>query len=243
MSLGGGQYFDQATCDSANPSTLAKIANLRSVGIPTIIASGNDSYCDSIAAPACLSSAIAVGATNDDDEERSSSDYHPTMLDLYAPGNAINAPIGSGNSDYGNKSGTSMAAPHVAGAFALIRQVAPYASIDEIVAALQGSGSSIAGRCTTTPTIKRINVFNAINTLMFNEYPGWITHLNFAGACPCNGTILSPYVQLSAALAATPPNGTIAIRSGSSAWTGLINQAVTITMWGSDTSDIVEIGE
>lgn len=243
LSWAGGQYFDQATCDAVYPNTVATIANLRSVGIATVISSGNDSYCDSLAAPGCVSNAIAVGATKDNDEERTSSNYHAAMLDLYAPGESINAPIGSGDDDYGNKSGTSMAAPHVAGAFALIRQVAPYASIDEIVAALQNTGSSVDGRCTATPTRTRINVFNAINLLLINEYSGWITFVNFAGACPCNGTLLQPYVHLSAALAVTPPNGTIAIRSGSSPWVGVINQRVTLTMWGSDTADTVRIGQ
>src|SRR4030095_1991898 len=98
--------------------------------------------------------------------------------------------------------------------FAWLRQVAPYASIDEIVAALQSSGSPIGGRCTTTPAIKRINIFNAAFTLLINCYLGGVTFLNFAGACPCNGSLPQPYVNLSAALAATPPGGTIAIFSG-----------------------------
>ena len=42
MSLGGGRYTDQVTCDSANSSIKTVIDNLRAVGIATVIASGNN---------------------------------------------------------------------------------------------------------------------------------------------------------------------------------------------------------
>lgn len=59
MSLGGGQYFSASECNTN--SLKASIDNLRAAGIATIIASGNDGYCGSIGAPACISSAISVG--------------------------------------------------------------------------------------------------------------------------------------------------------------------------------------
>ena len=42
MSLGGGRYFSQSQCDSDNASLKAAIDQLRSVGIATVVASGND---------------------------------------------------------------------------------------------------------------------------------------------------------------------------------------------------------
>ena len=48
MSLGGGQYSTQASCDSANSFTKTPIDNLKSVGIATVISSGNDGFCDSL---------------------------------------------------------------------------------------------------------------------------------------------------------------------------------------------------
>ena len=59
MSLGGGRY--SGPCD--NQIQKPAIDNLRSVGIATAIASGNDGYCGFLASPACTSTSIAVGAS------------------------------------------------------------------------------------------------------------------------------------------------------------------------------------
>ena len=59
MSLGGGQHY--AYCDTS--PLKGTIDNLRTAGIATVIASGNNGCCGSIGAPACISSAISVGAT------------------------------------------------------------------------------------------------------------------------------------------------------------------------------------
>jgi hypothetical protein len=56
MSLGGGK--STTSCDS--DGTKFYIDQLRSVGVATVIASGNSSYSDGISSPACISSAIAV---------------------------------------------------------------------------------------------------------------------------------------------------------------------------------------
>jgi subtilisin family serine protease len=63
MSLGGGSYID--ACDGDGRK--AAIDNLRAAGIATVIASGNNGYRSSLSAPACISSAISVGATDDSD--------------------------------------------------------------------------------------------------------------------------------------------------------------------------------
>jgi hypothetical protein len=65
MSLGGGQY--SAACDSA--SQKAAIDNLRTVGIATAIATGNDGFCGYVSSPGCISTGVAVGASSDSDVE------------------------------------------------------------------------------------------------------------------------------------------------------------------------------
>jgi len=161
MSLGGGRYTSQATCDSNNSATKSAIDTLRSVGIATVIASGNDGYCGAISSPGCISSAIAVGAVDSHDNEASFSNFEDSMLELYAPGVQIKAAVASGDNAYGRKSGTSMATPHVTGAWAVMKQNSPSASVDAVLAALQQSGKTVSGRCTSAPSAKRIQINNA----------------------------------------------------------------------------------
>ncbi|MCD6387899.1 MAG: S8 family serine peptidase [Desulfobulbaceae bacterium] len=138
MSLGGGHYA--STCDSDSAATKAAIDLLRSVGIATIIASGNDGYTDGISSPACISSAISVGSTTKSDVVSSFSNS-AQILNILAPGSSINSSV-TGNG-FLSFNGTSMAAPHVAGAFAVLRSEAPDASVAEILNALQSTGATI----------------------------------------------------------------------------------------------------
>ncbi len=143
MSLGGGQYFDQETCDRENKATKAVIDNLRAAGIATVIAAGNSAYTDSMGAPGCISSAVSAGSTWDAsglplggsvcNEASSTVDTltcysnSASFLNLLAPGSAIRSSIpGTG---YAVKHGTSMATPHVAGAWAVLKQAVPDISV------------------------------------------------------------------------------------------------------------------
>lgn len=157
MSLGGGQYSSQGACDSANSSTKTAIDNLRSVNIATVISSGNNGYTSSMSSPGCISSAISVGATWDvagysnncsgNDLGTSSVDEvacysnSASFLNLLAPGSKINSSIPSGG--YSTYDGTSMAAPHVAGAWALLKQKNTSLSVDEGLYALTATGVPI----------------------------------------------------------------------------------------------------
>ncbi|MDX2175689.1 MAG: S8 family serine peptidase [Candidatus Sumerlaeia bacterium] len=65
MSLGGGRYGSASSCDSANPSYLSAANAAANAGIIVVAASGNNGYCDSMSAPACVSSIVSVGAVYD----------------------------------------------------------------------------------------------------------------------------------------------------------------------------------
>lgn len=136
MSLGGGRFTAACDSDTRKPG----IDNLLSVGIVTTIASGNTSYADALGAPACVSSAISVGATTKGDVVAGFSNVSG-LLDLFAPGVSINSSVPGGGFTILN--GTSMAAPHVAGAWALILSADPGASAAQVLSALQSTGLSI----------------------------------------------------------------------------------------------------
>jgi hypothetical protein len=161
LSVGGPAYTSQALCDAVNAATKAAIDNLRSVGIATVAAAGNDGYVNEIGEPACISSAISVGATDDGDEIAVFSNA-AAFLSLWAPGVAIRAPF-FGSTGFVDASGTSMATPHVAGAWATLRQAAPSASVDEILTALQDTGMPIPDAHAET---NRIRVAQALVALL-----------------------------------------------------------------------------
>jgi subtilisin family serine protease len=157
LSLGSGKYSSQSTCDSENGSMKAIIDTLRSVNIPTIAASGNSGFTNSMAAPACISSAISVGATFDRagysnncagndlgisavDDILCESDS-TLFLNLLAPGAEITSSIPGG--EYEAWYGTSMAVPQVTGAWALMKQKNNNLSISSGLNALTATGVQI----------------------------------------------------------------------------------------------------
>ncbi len=179
MSLGGGQYYDQATCDSSNTSIKTAIDNLRSVNIATVIASGNNGYSDSMNAPGCVSSAVSVGASWDVSYPTGigcasgGSDYggvdevacfsnSDDFLDLLAPGIWITSSIPGGG--YSTWAGTSMATPHVAGAWALLKQKESSLTVDQALDALKNTGLSVVDDRNSVAT-PRIDVDLALDSL------------------------------------------------------------------------------
>lgn len=138
LSLGSGRYL--TTCDSAFPLVAAAVAQLRATGIATIIGSGNNGYASSTTYPGCLSGAITVGATHNDGTLASFSNAAP-FLDLLAPGVKIRSAVLGGG--FRAVTGTSLATPHVAGAWAVLKAAKPNASVDEILDTLQASGTPV----------------------------------------------------------------------------------------------------
>lgn len=138
VSIGGGKFT--SPCDSTQAAGKAIIDNLRSVGIATVAASGNEGFSDALVAPACISSAISVGSTTKSDVVSSFSNS-ASFLSLLAPGSSINSSVPGGGFDFFN--GTSMATPHVTGAWAILKQKKPTATVDEILTALTSTGVPI----------------------------------------------------------------------------------------------------
>ncbi len=169
LSLGGGQYTSQAECDvgAGNPARRAAIDNLRSIGIATVAASGNNGFLGALNAPACISSAVSVGSTTKGDVMVSSSNRAP-FLSLLAPGSTIvsSVPIDA----YAVMNGTSMASPHVAGAWAVMKQANPAASVTDVLAALRNTGVLIVDNGSQA-SYPRINV-DAARMALVGAPPG-----------------------------------------------------------------------
>ena len=82
--------------------------------------------------PACyaVSNVITVGSLDSNDTRSSFSNYGENSVDIYAPGDNIISTLQ--NNQYGYKSGTSMAAPHVAGLAALLLDTEPALSANRL---------------------------------------------------------------------------------------------------------------
>lgn len=225
MSLGGGQYT--SNCFSQSYNTGGAIDALWSIGIATVIATGNNGWSDSISSPACYPKAIAVGATTDSDLVASYSNAAPDLVDIYAPGSSVLAAIPNGS--YGYKSGTSMATPHVAGAWALMRQAGAGdgagSGIEATLQIFQDTGLSVSARENAGElgySHPRMNVNAAVERL--NSTDSWLNvSISGQGSVSSDpvgidcGTTCAMVIQVgdSIELTATPSTGFVL-----SEWTG-----------------------
>jgi subtilisin family serine protease len=149
VSIGSGKHL--AYCDVADANGYAAWAKtLSSVGIATVVSSGNNGYPDALTSPACNSTVVSVGATTmangaDAVPEWSNS---AEMLNLLAPGAQICSavPESSANPELDYEcdwNGTSMAAPHVTGAFAVLRELQPSVTVATAQSMLSASGTPV----------------------------------------------------------------------------------------------------
>jgi hypothetical protein len=170
VSIGGGDYEEHCT-DSPYRSVFQGV---RAAGVAPVVSAGNSGRDNAVSRPGCEPEVIAVGATNDDDSVAGYSNRGP-LLDMFAPGTDVWSSVPSDSDDaYGSKNGTSMAAPHVAGAFALLREELPDASVTELEELLESTGTDItydsAGTQVTTPRIDLAAALPRIET--FLRYTG-----------------------------------------------------------------------
>ena len=153
-SWGGGSYS----------LTLKKaISDANDAGILFVAAAGNSRkntdrrphYPSSYDVP----NIISVAATDHNDALAGFSNYGPNSVDLGAPGVDI---LSTYRGDYAWGSGTSMSAPHVSGAAALIMAQNPEISVTELKAKILDSVDLIDALAGKTVTGGRLNVFNCL---------------------------------------------------------------------------------
>lgn len=174
MSLGGNINFtDYCDEDSRENSNLysSPINAAIAKNITVTIASGNSANFTAISSPACIQNATPVAGTNKADGWYSNSNRN-SLVKLLAPGQSINSTTGpclaSCYNGYGLLTGTSMATPHVAGAFAIMNQylklINQRKTPKQIEAIFNNTGKRISDSSSGL-NFSRIDIYAAINNM------------------------------------------------------------------------------
>lgn len=157
VSLGGGTAYKKA-CDGWQPAAAAAVAFLAAKGVAVFAAAGNDGA-PGVSAPACVTYAIAVGATYD--AKLPAQAYangcadlapkpgmlacfsnHGANLDLVAPGARVHAAKPGGG--VAAMSGTSQASPVAAAVAALVLSCQPKLGVAKLRSLLRTTGQAVA---------------------------------------------------------------------------------------------------
>lgn len=185
MSLG-------ASGTDGEPMSAAADALTAEHGTLFVVSTGNDGCAECVSHPAAAASALAVGAVTKADVLAEFSNRGPLPQtygikpDVTAPGVGIVAARGNGTAMgfpvddfYTNADGTSMAAPHVTGAAALLLQAEPALGPDELKAWLMNTARPSADTTVYEQGGGRVDLGQALDSRVF-AVPGSVSFGHFA---------------------------------------------------------------
>lgn len=210
MSLGGDPT------DGTDPMAQAVEQLTRQYGTLFVVAAGNSGPEEStVSTPATAPAALAVGAVDGTDKLADFSSRGPVVgsrvlkPEIVAPGVDIVAARAAGttmgtpvDARYTRASGTSMAAPHVAGAAAIVAQLHPDWDATKLKAALVGAAEPVDG----------------------DPYERGAGRLDVARA---TGSVVSSTATVDLGTFAYPPSGTAETKVG---WTNTGDKAVRLNL-------------
>jgi subtilisin family serine protease len=137
---------------SPDPALDSAVSNSIASGVSYTVSAGNRNADACGQSPARVAAAITVGATDINDNRASFSNFG-SCLDVFAPGVGITSASNASDTATRVLSGTSMAAPHVTGAAALVLADNPTFSPAQVQASLIGNAtpSSVVNRGSGSP--------------------------------------------------------------------------------------------
>jgi subtilase family protein len=177
----GGPGYSPTLCDA--------IGQAGDAGVTVVVAAGNDGQ-DNDATPDwpanCPSSnIIAVAATDPGDGLAWYSNRGATTVDVGAPGTDVLSTLPGGQ--YGQMSGTSMAAPHVSGIAAVLKGMQPGLQPWQVRAAIMDGGAVDPALQGVTVSGRRADLAGALGAVGTGMAPDTTPPEPFAASAPADG--------------------------------------------------------
>jgi len=181
----------------------------RAAGIFPVFAADNEgSDCDTMGSPADYAVSYAAGAIDSNFNIAHFSSRGPTLVtglqqpDVTAPGVLVRSSVPGDN--YSDFSGTSMSAPHVAGAVALAWSAQP-----ELIGQIPNTAGLLSQSATPLFTSERCGGDTA-TTLPNNTFGSGL--LNVEATVANAGELFAPWLEVSASNLIVPPGGSATLR-------------------------------
>ena len=238
-----GSFGDSTGSSSFAQSELAAVTRARDAGIIFVAASGNSSANLDIARsyPSSfpLDNIVSVGSSNRRDESSLFSNYGSGAVDIFAPGEEILSLGYTSASSYVLKNGTSMAAPHVTGALALLKAKFPGDNYHQLINRLYRGVDKKATLAAKAQTGGRLNVAAALSTTdnrPFND--------DFAARAKISGDNIAARASSTGATRESGEPAHAGVSGGASLWwewTASSTGSVTVDTSGSNFDTVLAI--